>query len=443
MVNFHPSSYIDLIIIFIFYYFFVRNGISKRIFLYFLLSSFALMTFYWNFYEAPVSLFDIFLLREFLYLDGIGYLIKSIVVVFFLSIFASFLYIIYKCFRINFWTFSTFLIAIVLISNVTFGRIDWNPIENYRKQGLILTLVGDFSKKLGHVYVKDREDTLIKLYSKEVSIVPEKPINLVILESLFFASESSLEVFTKAGLSYKKVRVSTFAGESARSEFESLCGAPSLKSPLIEFNYISYDLNCLPRVLNDFGYNTTVINANRPWMYNAVKTYKYLGFEQQDWALHNNKEHILDKPGGYVYDGVVFDYALEKFEPNSKAFNYVVGSYGHYPYERNLKKRPDVVKIEGNQLNRIVNMSHYRNEEILTFFNAQSAFTIVCGDHQPFIEGYTEEDNFYTYCISNSDISRVENLYELPYFILSEITGDEKWLKLIESISEEYYFRSF
>jgi phosphoglycerol transferase MdoB-like AlkP superfamily enzyme len=258
----------------------------------------------------------------------------------------------------------------------------------------------------------------------------QKPnITIVILESLVSPKNifKKIQNLPDEKFNWEIVKSSTFAGESARSEFEILCGTESYKNPVVEFNIIYNKKPCLPNILKSHGYETLVTNANRPWMYNALRAYKHLGFNQIFWPKYDKDFKNKDLPGGYLFDGSLFKYNLSKVKKiiNKPVLNYIVGAHGHVPYERNEKKRPSIFDHENTDIKRIVNIHHYREIEIKKYLEEldqihKNHIFILCGDHLPYIQGFEHSNKFSTFCISNS-FDKINKLYDYPYKIMKKI----------------------
>jgi phosphoglycerol transferase MdoB-like AlkP superfamily enzyme len=71
-------------------------------------------------------------------------------------------------------------------------------------------------------------------------------------------------------------------------------------------------------------------------------------------------------------------------------FNYLLGIYGHHPFYRNTKKRPDVIFEDSNneQIHRISNQYYYRTKAIYEYVTElrkidPNSIIIIVSDHLP------------------------------------------------------------
>jgi len=251
-------------------------------------------------------------------------------------------------------------------------------------------------------------------------IVLESFLDPSLLKNAHFSRSPDHPAFSKllakkGGLSISPV----FAGGTAQAEFEVLCGAPALR----EFSGIEFDVftgaktPCLPNILSQGGYETSATNSYKPDFFNSTNAYAGIGFEKtyypQEFAAgydtYFSAGDVTDED--YMFDGVLFSQNLEfitkriRENPTLPIFNYIIGMYGHTPYDLNLNKRPKVIEMCGKfrdeGLEKIANQHYYRTEAIAAFVKGLIAadprsLIILVSDHLPSLsESQTYHDLSY------------------------------------------------
>ncbi|WP_415902810.1 hypothetical protein ACMXYR_02715 [Neptuniibacter sp. QD29_5] len=312
---------------------------------------------------------------------------------------------------------------------------DWNPSEQYYKRGFFYTFSGEVLYKTYLLY--SNSNTKGDSYLADVNSTQElKKGNKVIigvLESLFI--DDTVMSFVPNAKDYTFFMKSpTFAGESARSEFEILCGIPSYKFYGVEFNFINRKISCLPSV---FLGKSLVVNANSKFMFNANRVYDFLGFDDKFWPKYT--AGFKDRPGGYIYDGQVLSAINDAYDKGDYDFIYFVGAYGHHPYYRNKSLRPDLFKDNNVEYEKVVNQSIYRLHDVLNFikkYEAEDSFVLICADHNPYIKGHEYgEGKYKVSCLSNKQQINYKNLYEIPKSVLSYLGV------YIDDVDYEMYYK--
>ena len=218
-----------------------------------------------------------------------------------------------------------------------------------------------------------------------------------------------------------------FGNGTARSEFEMLCGLPSLQLfGSLEFSVFSGEsqVDCLPSVLSGYGYKTIASHPFKPNYYNRIKAYKTLGFSDIKFGDLYSKVfgeiEIDDAPGGWLYDGSLFDQNIKMLKSLLKkdqpVFNYVLTAYGHYPFKRNIEKRPAITKRQDvdDETNRLLNQIYYRVDEIHQYVRQlkeldPEGVVVLVGDHlPPLTNGYLKYEKL-GYVSGRSEQSALNN----------------------------------
>lgn len=241
---------------------------------------------------------------------------------------------------------------------------------------------------------------------------PTRNIHIVLLESLWDTSllahyrtnRDPLDprfraMWESAGRSYALSPV--FGGTTANAEFEVLCGFPSPRNSIAFVTRLRKASPCLPAAMGTHGYRSMASHAHEASNWNRSNAYKEVGFN-----LYRPIDafDLDDMEGPYLYDGSFFQQNLQYLEaqPDGKpVFNYQVSLSSHWAFSRNLKARPDLVKVvpaDVHLLNHYVNAVAYTTSAFMDWNEAilakdPDAIIIAFGDHAPVLtEGTTDPD---------------------------------------------------
>jgi phosphoglycerol transferase MdoB-like AlkP superfamily enzyme len=254
------------------------------------------------------------------------------------------------------------------------------------------------------------------------------------------------------------VKSPVYGSGTAQTEFELLTGLPALREAgSVEFNALEgHPVPSLPRSLCDQGYRTIATLGTTDQFYNSRRAYSSLGFDEQ---------HYCDG-GGYLatdstclFDGDLLqrnlDYtASETGRDNSPIFNYVVGMYGHIPFQRDENARPTVCQITGGDgtstIERIANQFYYRTGALAGFLTDlrqrdPEAIVFVTSDHlPPIVNGDLPylHDVHQNICALFVGESRIEvtdvTTYQVPYLIASALQESSVPVPSEEALQASY-----
>ncbi len=329
------------------------------------------------------------------------------------------------------------ILLIALPALILFGAgANFSSLESYlRKKNLIVdysqkqtSLVLGIYPSLIYFELKRRHNiSLIQEKFKErKALVVESPlykqfkdlervnIHMVLLESWIDLTRLNIEGVNNVPVlpefeDYLKkgtiFQTKAFGGGTATAEFEYLCGVPSLmKYSSIDFNVMKgHETLCLPSILQRLGYQTVMSNTWGPYFFNSQNAYQSLGFSENyyfcsDCENYYEMENKKTKEKS-LFDGILYERNLEYLRERLKEgkgpiFNYLVGSYGHFPFERDHGKRPNVWDKEGVDPIWVnaVNQFHYKQKILLNYVKKlqeldPDSLILLLGDHLPNIRG--------------------------------------------------------
>jgi phosphoglycerol transferase MdoB-like AlkP superfamily enzyme len=303
------------------------------------------------------------------------------------------------------------------------GTMPWNQRANYVWQGATIhTLVETARYFLLADSAPDENEAkkaaqqLLSQQSELNTFEDFKPrnVHIVLMESFWDENNLKKVKFSKNPLSddFRKIwktannstaMVPVFAGMTANSEFEVLCGFPVTKNTVKFERQLLNEVPCLPHLLAEKGYKTVVSHPNVPVFWNRVNAYQRVGF-QTYWS---EKDFDLDDINReFLGDSSLYRQVLSKISDTLASeqpiLDYIVTYFGHWDYPLN-ENRPAVItsnsKVE--EVTAYANTSFYKSQEFADFLKNLQAkdpngIIVAFGDHLPFLgenfAGYVESE---------------------------------------------------
>jgi phosphoglycerol transferase MdoB-like AlkP superfamily enzyme len=268
----------------------------------------------------------------------------------------------------------------------------------------------------GVAYEKSQEQ--LTQFLKEKSRA--RNIHIIVLESFFNpaffkkiaynAPIYAKNFSTLLGNNESSVISPVFGGHTAQAEFEILCGVPALhKYSSIEFNsFTGENVFCVPQLLKNTGYRVIASNSYKPSFFNAINAYKGIGFDEiyfpRQYTPKSNTYLSLVDNTKFIFDGDLLPQNLEFVKKHlqqdkpAPLFNYLLGVYGHFPFDMDEKRHPMRIKASDNkkmlnsEFQRAVNQIYYRSEALANYLQQlikldPNSLIIVMGDHVPKLDG--------------------------------------------------------
>lgn len=225
---------------------------------------------------------------------------------------------------------------------------------------------------------------------------------------------------------------SVLGGNTPNSEFEMLtgCSMAFLPAGTVTFQQtISEELPAIASNLSKLGYNTTALHLYNPEYWNRNRIYPLLGF--RDFiSLENCDMGKVEFLRDYASDESHFNYLIDLYENKGDApmFAYCVTVQNHGGFWWGMN---DIQVINGSSgyANEYVSLLKITDDEfsdLIQYFEGVSEPTIVCmfGDHQPFLF-----DDFYDSIWQGTDYTDVEKRYmqaKVPFVIWANYDIDER-----------------
>jgi phosphoglycerol transferase MdoB-like AlkP superfamily enzyme len=343
----------------------------------------------------------------------------------------------------------------------TMPFVVWSDTRNIQFNGRMgSVLYYSFRRASTHAKLKALRGREAPSERFQGSIRDKRNLHILVLESFLdprlvkgiriqgtVISPSFAKILKESGSDeFDRVQTPIYGGSTPQTEFEILTGLPALSlAESVEFNAMEgHAISSLCAKLKTEGYRCIATIATPPQFFNSILAYKSLGFDELHFL--DGKSYLKEVPGDpWIFDGDLLAqnlvYIESKFLSRKQPIlNYVLGSFGHLPFARNLKKRPDLCTLgEGSpkspELHRILNQFPYRTEALATFIGTlrskdPQALLYLTSDHLPPIFGkglsYRLEDKTNASLFLDRG-KRVPlpllRSYALPYYFWGRLVG--------------------
>lgn len=188
--------------------------------------------------------------------------------------------------------------------------------------------------------------------------------------------------------------VPIFASRSSNTEFEVLCGLPAaVDSSELAFLLFPGEgaVPCLPGLLARQGYATASLVPSSAAFFGVGHAYRAMGFGQSTFGPDLD---MSDRDGEWLSAaatlGAVAERAAQLRAAGGPVFSYVFVNAGHYPFERDRARRPDVLDPAPDHtlLRAWAHAAHYNAQAVEAFVATlrredPDALIVILGDHNP------------------------------------------------------------
>lgn len=266
--------------------------------------------------------------------------------------------------------------------------------------------------------------TEVKESSKITGIdpFPPKTQNIVIIQvesldySILFKKTQQGEYVTpfinkisKKALFYKAFQSHTFG--SAGADFQMLtCRVPTRgRIPYKVEGYPFSTLKTLPRVCKSKGFHSAVFHGNYGYFYNRRLPFIESGFDEI-FFIEDIKNGAVPKCKGYVLDGDLFQFSLNKIIKKRKNLHFIITITSHGPWRLLPDSRRKLVDNMSDMFPRYVNSINYVDKSLEKYVSdlPDGTVLIIYGDHSSGIQYEGSEDGmvpFIIYC-KGTDLSK-------------------------------------
>lgn len=360
-----------------------------------------------------------------------------------------------------------------------FQELEWSQEETIRNNGRLASFLffGNREWKNTRILKSYREQNL----DIHETLFPGKPVRLrnvhiVVFESfvdprliegtLFRpdpVSENLKPYLLETEWEFSHLYSPEYGGGTAQIEFELLTGIKAYEGVgTVSFNVMEGEkMQSFPERLKQYGYSTLATVATGPGYFNAQRAYRSLGIAPVRF-LGDQDADIRQEGDAFLFDGDLLEYNLKQLrefraESEGPVLNYVLGMYGHTPYERNFAKRPDRIDVihSDDRVKRISNQFSYRTEALGIYLDKLIAddphsIIFVCSDHVPPILGsdvryiFGKYRNIALFLIDGKPVDMSGREYfEIPWVIWDILRGVEYDERSVdETLLKELYFKA-
>jgi len=398
-----------------------------------------------------------------------------------------FLYILYR-FKKSYTTFTIKIITLIGLfyflntsqfSDYLFKKFkfyNWSQSKTINKNGRFTSFIyyGIMSKQAKEklAQYKNKNIDINSILFKELKLTNKPNIYIVVLESFIDPRLIKDAIFDKSPLfeglkkylpngNFSYVISPVYGGGTSQAEFEILTGVKALaKVNSIEFNTLEgKQISGFTDILKKNGYSTYANIATYSGYYNSKEAYHSIGFDETIF-LEESDDFQKNEDEEKIFDGDVYDYNIKKLKSNSYKkpyLHYTLGMYGHFPYERNIKKRVDVISTSypDKRVERIANQFYYRTKALTKYIDNilefdPNSIIYVTSDHIPplltngvkYTKPQTENIAFLVVDGKAVDVNR-RHYNDIPRLIWKLLRDDKTKLNEIDTVTyENIYFKA-
>ncbi|MDD5944188.1 MAG: LTA synthase family protein [Clostridia bacterium] len=230
--------------------------------------------------------------------------------------------------------------------------------------------------------------------------------------------------------------VPNFGGGTSDTEFDVLtaCSTKYINSSQVSYNFVRDKMDCLPRLLENVGYDTLAIHPGYGWFYNRINVFQNMGFDDFLY-LEEDFDPATQNKGGYISDAVTTESIIENFEKHTSEsddplFEFCVTIQNHGPYEEKYTdlKTNFSTDIELTDVEKAMYSGYFEGiddadaqiEALVNYFeNSDEPVVLVFfGDHLPgFSNGMAYFSKFRQDINLNGNQEQLLKSYETPFFI--------------------------
>lgn len=369
------------------------------------------------FYGAPIFIDDVLLIKELYEILNGFYFIAFVAIVllaltgllFSVNIKKLFAFDVIAIIFILFAPIIFYPQAVIKLAKNQFGYIFWDQKVNYTHMGSLIYLYQALARYQIETPTTpsklEVENALNKLTVKSIENknydFDKRNVYIVLLESFWDASvlkdaNLSQDCFVPSFRKLIEQKQENFAlspvfgGKTANSEFEILCGQPvTFGKGLVFQTSLHNDVECLPKLMLNEGYDVSAWHPNRATFFNRIKAYKRVGLENR---YFKDKFDFKDKNGPFLSDEELYNNVLKYNKNLTKPhLTYIMTITGHWGYPLH-EKRKKIIKTSSNvkEVENYVNSIYYSSKEFMSFYEEikasdPDALIVVTGDHLPFL----------------------------------------------------------
>ena len=297
-------------------------------------------------------------------------------------------------------------------------------------------------------YSKEKAEKILKEYAVDKN--ESVPNIIAIMSESFFDAQASEKIEFMPGMNpyekynglkneslYGNIFVPGFAGGTAQTEFEFLCGSNisliDTSLPTVYKTHISGPAYGLTNELKSRGFKTIAIHPGHPWFYNRRNVYNYLGFDE--FITAEDLPAGTEKKNYYIKDSVTAKLITDNYSkhlkenPGKGYFCFTVTIENHGPYsEKETGEPARLVRPAGLSDDEYNILENYMSNvydaaelicDVAEFTETVDVPTVILffGDHLPYFDSEYKDYEAIGYDIMSGTPESVLRQHTTPFVI--------------------------
>ena len=213
----------------------------------------------------------------------------------------------------------------------------------------------------------------------------------------------------------------TAQGRTSDADFAAQCSMQPLPTGSVFIRYAQHDYSCLPGILRENGYLTSVYHAYDGGFWNRNVMYHTMGYD----TYYNRNDFLVDEPLGWsVGDRSFFRQSVHKMTAQRQPFySFLITLSSHHPYSLPPSyKSLDLGELNGTMFGDYLQSVHYVDqafrsftEELKTAGLWDNSILVFYGDHDNSIRDWSPFETFLGNGLSELQRERIQR--QVPLLI--------------------------
>ncbi|MFX3633826.1 MAG: LTA synthase family protein [Candidatus Pristimantibacillus sp.] len=213
----------------------------------------------------------------------------------------------------------------------------------------------------------------------------------------------------------------TAQGRTSDADFLSNCSLQPLQTGSVFVQYANNSFDCMPQILKDQGYQTSVFHAYEGGFWNRNTMYDNMSYD----TFYSKKHYAIDEPIGWsLGDKSFFRQSVDIIAEQQKPFySFLITLSSHHPYTIPEKERKlQLGELEGTMMGDYLQSIHYVDAalgELIKRLKTEGLWdnTIFAmyGDHDNSIKDYSMLEQFLDKPLS--ELERQMITKQVPFIV--------------------------
>ncbi|WP_020616958.1 LTA synthase family protein [Paenibacillus daejeonensis] len=230
-----------------------------------------------------------------------------------------------------------------------------------------------------------------------------------------------LNELTQASAYFPDFYHQTAQGRTSDADFAAQCSMQPLPTGSVFIRYAQQDYSCLPGVLRDNGFSTSVYHAYDGGFWNRNVMYHTMGYD----TYYNRNDFLVDEPLGWsVGDRSFFRQSVQKMTAQRQPFySFLITLSSHHPYSLPASyKTLDLGALNGTMFGDYLQSVHYVDQAFRSFTDElktaglwENSIVVFYGDHDNSIRDWSPFETFLGHSLSELQRERIQR--QVPLLI--------------------------